>query len=122
MAICDRAGEALFQTEETRGMGRIEAEGNLSVRTSTLDSLLEEERIRPPDYIKMDIEGSEFRALLGARECFERNRPQLFLATHGIEVHDSCCQLLSSWNYKFCYTARESVDRAEMFAWHQSSE
>jgi len=122
MAICDRAGEALFQTEETRGMGRIEADGNLSVRTSTLDSLLEEERMLPPDYIKMDIEGSEFRALLGARGCFERYRPKLFLATHGIKVHDNCCQLLSSWNYKFCYTARESVDRAEMFAWHRSSE
>ena len=122
MGICDSVGEAFFQTEGTRAMGRIGADGDLSIRTSSLDALLEEERISPPNYIKMDIEGSEFRALLGARQCFDQFRPKLFLATHGSEVHDNCCQLLSSWNYEFCYTARESADRAEMFAWHRSIE
>jgi FkbM family methyltransferase len=122
MAVCDRVGEALFRTEKTRAMGRIESDGNLSVQASTLDSLLEQERISPPNYIKMDIEGSEFQALLGARGCFDRYRPKLFLATHGVNVHDNCCQLLNSWNYEFYYTARESADRAEMFAWHRSAE
>jgi FkbM family methyltransferase len=122
MAICDHVGVAQFQTEETRAMGRIEANGNLSVRTSTVDALLEEERIPPPNYIKMDIEGSEFRALLGAKGCVERYRPQIFLAIHGSGVHDNCRQLLSSWNYRFRYIARESAERAEMLCWHQLSE
>jgi FkbM family methyltransferase len=116
MAISNEVGMAFFETEETRAMGRLQASGGARVRTSTLDALLNEERIAPPDCIKMDIEGGEFRALLGATECFAQYRPKLFLATHGRDVHDECCRLLSSWHYQFSYTVRQSEDRAELFA------
>lgn len=115
-AISDEVGTAFFAAEETRAMGRLESSGGVRVETYTLDALLQEGRIAPPDCIKMDIEGAEFRALLGARECFSRCKPKLFLATHGREVHDDCCRLLSSWQYEFRYTARQSEERAELFA------
>jgi FkbM family methyltransferase len=116
-AICDQVGSTFFEVEATRAMGRIAAGGGVRVATSTLDALLREGKIAPPDCIKMDIEGAESRALLGAQECFERYRPKLFLALHGREVHDECCRLLSSWKYEIQYTTRDSEDRAELFAY-----
>jgi len=116
VAISDERGTLSFQDEETRGMGRLQAGGNLCVRTVTLDSLLQEQRIAPPDCIKMDIEGEESRALMGAKECFQRCKPKLILATHGKEVHRECCRLLDSWGYE-CRILQggPTEDRAELF-------
>jgi FkbM family methyltransferase len=100
LAISDKNGVARFRVEESGYMGHISTEGDFSVQTATLDSLVQDGRILPPNYIKMDIEGAEHQALLGARECFERYRPTLFLATHGQEVHEQCCGLLKSWGYE----------------------
>jgi FkbM family methyltransferase len=117
LAISDAPGTAFFEVEQTRAMGRLGTGGSLRVQTATLDALLRTEQIAPPDCIKMDVEGGEFRALLGARECFARHRPKLFLATHGRDVHDDCCRLLASWEYECQYVARESEERAELFAY-----
>ncbi|MGA9529281.1 MAG: FkbM family methyltransferase [Terriglobales bacterium] len=116
LAISDGSGTASFSRETTRATGRLAASGSVTVATAALDDLIAEGRIAPPGCIKMDIEGAEFRALNGARQCFERHRPKLFLATHGKQVHDDCCQLLSSWDYQWTYLARESEERAELFA------
>ncbi|HKW61702.1 MAG TPA: FkbM family methyltransferase [Candidatus Acidoferrum sp.] len=116
LAISDETRTAFFTTEETRAMGKLEPGGNLSVQTATLDALLREQRLAPPDFIKMDIEGEEYRALQGAKECFSRHRPKLFLATHGRKVHDVCCDLLAAWSYEWEYTSSPSVDRAELVA------
>ena len=115
-AISDQSGTAWFSSESTRAMGKLAAAGTVTVATATLDELIAEGRIAPPNTIKMDIEGAEFAALNGARKCFERYRPKLFLATHGRGVHNQCCQLLSSWNYEWTYLSRESEERSELFA------
>ena len=108
VAVSDRDGTASFAGESTRAMGKLEPGGSLTVEMRSLDQLIADVRIAPPDCIKMDIEGGEFRALLGATRCFEERRPQLFLATHGKTVHEECCRLLASWNYEWVYTARDS--------------
>jgi FkbM family methyltransferase len=116
MAISDKCGTASFATESSGGMGYLEPDGNLSVAIATLDALVLAGRIAPPDYIKMDIEGGEFGALLGGRECFSRFKPVLFLATHGEKVHDDCCRLLDSWDYEMQTVRRPAYDRAEVMA------
>jgi FkbM family methyltransferase len=116
VAISNQAGTAFFRQEATRAMGRLQADGDCRVQTAALDSLLQEGRIAPPNYIKMDVEGAEFTALIGAKLCFERYRPKLFLATHGKQVHDDCCRLLRSWNFELRVIARPSQDRADLFA------
>jgi FkbM family methyltransferase len=115
LAICDEVGAAFFEQEETGAMGRLQDKGSLRVATATLDSLLQEQKIAPPNYIKMDIEGAEPRALIGAEFCFQRHKPVLFLATHGREVHQECCDLLRSWNYELRVVGPVSQDRAEVF-------
>jgi hypothetical protein len=97
-------------------MGRLQATGDYRVRTTTLDSLLHEQQIPPPDYIKMDIEGAEFSALLGGTLCFQKHKPKLFLATHGKQVHGECCRLLQSWSFETRLIGEPSPDRAEILA------
>lgn len=116
VAISDQSGTASFASESTRAMGKLAVGGALAVATATIDSLIAGERIALPDCIKMDIEGGEYRALLGAARCFRERRPKLFLATHGKAVHDDCCRLLASWDYQWTYTARDGEERAELFA------
>jgi FkbM family methyltransferase len=116
LAISDQAGTALFHEGENRFMGHLAQEGKLRVRTATLDSLVFEERLLPPNFIKMDIEGAELLALRGGSQTFQRCRPALFLATHGCEVHMECCQLLESWGYECRFLEAFSEGRGEVLA------
>src|ERR1700730_3655436 len=116
LAISDEIGTAKFRAEPTGAMGQLDSSGNVNVEMSTIDALLATRDIPPPDFIKMDIEGAECKALLGARECFRQHRPVLFLATHGKEIHDRCCDLLCSWRYKVEIIMKETEDRSEIMA------
>jgi FkbM family methyltransferase len=121
LAVCDHVGESSFLQEETRSMGHLQGEGGLRVRTTTLDSLVQANKIDPPQCIKMDIEGTELLALRGASQTFQRYHPLLFLATHGREVHEACCQLLESWGYRLQLLSGSSLeDRAEVVATYRS--
>ncbi|MFA5786460.1 MAG: FkbM family methyltransferase [Actinomycetota bacterium] len=82
-------------------MGSLAQDGALRVRTVSLDGLIEGGRIPPPDVIKMDIEGGEYGALLGARTLLGRATGlTLFLSTHGPDVHARCLDLLGSLGYE----------------------
>ena len=48
---------------------------------TTIDELVSELKLRRVDFIKMDIEGAEKRALLGARSTLVTYEPQLAIAT-----------------------------------------
>jgi hypothetical protein len=61
----------------------------------------------------MDIEGGEYKALLGARRMLEQHHPIIFLATHGRDVHNNCCKYLSSIGYELSAIAGESVADAD---------
>jgi FkbM family methyltransferase len=117
LAVADRDDTLRFQIEDTGLMGHLSTEGGFWVSAATLDSLVDDGKIQPPNYIKMDIEGSELLALRGASECIQRHRPVIFLATHGREVHDACCRLLESWRYECRFLGRSmSEDRGEVVA------
>jgi FkbM family methyltransferase len=59
-----------------KGVGKIGVE---EVETITTDSLIDREKIKRVDLIKLDIEGSEFNALKGARNVIEKFRPSLII-------------------------------------------
>lgn len=52
-----------------------------------------------PDFIKMDIEGCEARALEGSREILSRGRTSFVIETHSKEVETRCLEILRSHEY-----------------------
>lgn len=72
-ALTDRRGEALIERRTNAGASQIGKVG-LPVQTVTLDELA-----LFPSLIKWDVEGSEVRALRGARQTIMRCRPLMVM-------------------------------------------
>lgn len=83
LAVGDKTEMLRFDASGTEG-SRITSEGNSYVLCIRLDELLAEET---PTYIKMDIEGAEPRALLGAKETIRRCRPKLAVCVYHEPEH-----------------------------------
>lgn len=88
LAISDEAGTIdFYHSEEKSGCGSTVAvlpvffkRNRLAVSAAPLDSVLEEAGISRVDFIKMDIEGGEPKALRGMRETLKQN-PAIILVT-----------------------------------------
>jgi FkbM family methyltransferase len=61
---------------------RISGEGGFQVRTHTIDALLDQGMVERVDFIKLDIEGAELPALIGAEATLRRYRPRLAIAAY----------------------------------------
>lgn len=83
----------------------------LDVRIVSLDSLIVSGQLPPPDLIKCDIEGAEYDALLGAYATLTKHHPVIFLAVHGAELHQRCCELLADLHYKVALVEDTGRDR-----------
>jgi len=57
-----------------------------SIKVEALDNLVEQNLIKPPNYIKIDAEGHELEVLIGAAKAIEKYHPVLHLEPH--EVRD----------------------------------
>lgn len=55
----------------------------LEIEVDTLDNLLKRIRIKKVDFIKMDIEGAEVKALKGAEQTLKNNDVKLAIEIHG---------------------------------------
>ena len=111
-AVSDISGSVQF--DGSGFTGHISShQGDLQVKTVSLDELIETNQIPPPDFIKIDIEGAEALALQGARSMLSKLHPPILLATHGSEVHASCCQFLESLGYILKSVYGESIEKSD---------
>ena len=55
----------------------------VEVEVTTIDRLVDEGALPPPDIIKMDIEGAEIEVLGGAERTLSQRRPVLLIESHG---------------------------------------
>jgi len=62
----------------------IRQDGGTEVMSVSIDDVLQQHQ---PTYIKMDIEGSEMDALVGARTCIENNLPVLAICVYHRPTH-----------------------------------
>ena len=100
-AVSDHSGEAHFDLGASSAMGHLADSGGIQVRMVALDEMLEAGELRPPNYMKVDVEGAEYEALKGARKVLEQFHPVLFLDTHQREAHLPAIELLQSLGYEF---------------------
>lgn len=99
VALADVDGMARFALGDSSSEGKLRTDGGLVVQTARMDSLVHQ-GLEPPDVIKMDIEGGEVAALMGARETLGTHRPVLLVATHGAEAHRCTLALLGELGYR----------------------
>ena len=122
VAVADQAGVEAFGERGTY-MGGLRESGALRVRTVSIDPLLADKTIPPPDFIKMDVEGGELRALHGMHDTLVRHRPTIFLATHSPDLHRECMQFLTELGYHIApLVVGDDVSRTdELIARHPNS-
>lgn len=90
-AVGDAPGRAVLTRPrgDNLGMftlGAVEGDEGYDVEISTIDALLDAQGIQSLDLVKMDIEGSEFRALRGAARTLERFRPAILIELNDVAL------------------------------------
>jgi FkbM family methyltransferase len=99
-AVSSSDGEAKFDPSADRFTAHLSPAGCIPVRTVALDTLVSQETICPPDFMKIDIEGAEYECLKGCEKTIRAFHPVIFLATHGQDIHDACMKALIEWKYE----------------------
>ncbi len=82
--------------EENCGGTSIKENGEGDLVIESIDSMAIDDKI---DFIKIDVEGFEYHALIGAANLIKKNRPIMFIeiAENNLELVDD---LLNEWGYK----------------------
>jgi FkbM family methyltransferase len=93
-AVAEFDGQSLFDSATNSSMGHLSPTGRAQVRTVSLDQMLRSGLVKPPQLVKIDVEGAEGSVLRGAERLLVEHRPVVLLATHGREFHLECCRLL----------------------------
>lgn len=65
----------------------------------SIDTMVYEEGHRKPDFIKIDIEGGELKALEGAKRVLEEHHPNLIIEVHSKALEDQCLAFLQGLGY-----------------------
>jgi hypothetical protein len=81
-------------------MGHFSSEGETLVPSTTLDSCIYGEKgLRPPNVVKIDVEGAELEVLQGASRALSEFHPKIFLEMHGTQLHSDCRAFLVAKGY-----------------------
>ncbi|MBO5872660.1 MAG: FkbM family methyltransferase [Clostridia bacterium] len=75
-AISSKCGEIPFSFKSSRGSGK---GGEDKITALTVDSLSSDRRF---DYIKFDVEGCEFEAILGAVKTIKKDKPKMLVSAY----------------------------------------
>lgn len=78
----------------------------LEVKTVSLDDFVAEKKLPRVDCLKIDVEGSEFDALLGAGRVIARHRPAISLGLHPFAFEDTEKKLGEIWDLLESYNLR----------------
>jgi FkbM family methyltransferase len=117
-AVADTAGVATFTATSQNSQGHLLPGGELQVEIVSLDEMVEQGKLPLPDFVKMDIEGAETRALNGARKLLAHRHPTIFLGTHamtdlGCNTHGPCCQLLRDLGYRLIPIGADTLEATD---------
>jgi FkbM family methyltransferase len=73
------------------------AMGDSNIEVTTIDNVVQQHRLPSVNFIKMDIEGSELRAIQGGSRTIARDRPVCFIATeHTTDLFRNAASVIES--------------------------
>jgi FkbM family methyltransferase len=108
VAVSDRATTASFslnygssQVGVGDSTGAAKPGHRIGVDADSLDSLIATFALRRPDFIKLDVEGAEARAVAGMLDTLERARPGLMFELHGKDAAADTLRLMSDLRYQY---------------------
>lgn len=81
-ALSDRDDEFVYITAPSPGARVIDSNTGVRVETISIDTFVEQNNIEKIDFIKMDIEGSEVGALIGAKKTIHKFKPKLAISVY----------------------------------------
>lgn len=101
-AVCNEVGtRSLAVAPFDSSMARLASDGEFRVSSTTLDRCIYGEKsLRPPNVLKIDVEGAELEVLEGARRALAEFHPSVFLEIHGTQIHADCRAFLSGLGYQ----------------------
>ncbi len=110
VAVMHKSDETRFAVNYgNTNLGLSEESGHYGVKVGhevtvpcfRLDDLVERYCLRPPDVIKMDIEGAEYLAALGMRQILKERRPLLMIEMHGEDCAVNTLEVLDQFGYQY---------------------
>lgn len=102
------------------GSGFIDNQGDISILTDTIDNIVSEDKV---SFINMDIEGSEYEALLGAYSTIQRCHPTLMISVYHkrndfIKIPLLIKSMSEDYSLYFRHYRKRSVNETVCYAVH----
>jgi FkbM family methyltransferase len=116
LGVSDKSGSLTFSTEEF-GSSHISESGGVTINVISLDDFFADKI--SPTFIKMDIEGAEMDALIGAKGIIEKHHPKLAIcAYHGNEhIYEIPFWIKSNFpDYKIYMRQHELINETVCYA------
>ena len=104
-AISEHVGTMAFECgADTRGGKLVEHDGATSISTqavdvTTIESLIDQEGLPSPHFLKIDVEGAEVDVLRGAGHHLKCAK-LLNIETHSKELHNACLELVKDAGFR----------------------
>ena len=113
-AVSNKVSTVRFNFGDNRSAGHISNVGEIEVETISIDEFISQGN-PSPDIIKMDIEGAEYEALIGAKELLKSKKPIIFLATHSDELRVKCLALIAEFGYIVTSIGDKPLEESDEF-------
>jgi FkbM family methyltransferase len=81
-ALSDKDGDHVYVSSPSPGAKVVKEETGRKVETITIDTFSKENGLKKIDFIKMDIEGAELPALIGAAKTINMFKPKLAISVY----------------------------------------
>jgi FkbM family methyltransferase len=73
--------------------------GRINIRVVSVDDLVREQKLDPPDFLKIDVEGAELEVLKGVEGQLQSVK-RMFIETHGPELYARTIEWLERHGFK----------------------
>lgn len=119
-ALSDKRGEAFLSTNGISS-SLLSNEKDIPVKVETIDALFYQKNI-PISYIKADLEGYDFKAIVGAQYTIEKYGPKIAITTyhdkaHSKEIVDFIRSVNPSYKFKIKGIYQETGSPVMLHAW-----